>query len=218
MPMLAEVGGSAVNPALGVLIFVLGGLAGAVFYLPFKRVKNWAWESYWLVYAVCRAGRRAVVARRGDFAERHRRVAGRPRRGTEILLPLRALGRRRTHLGIDDPLSGLRPRAGHRIRPLFRRGHLVPPMIQGGFFRDSCTRFPARSPSAASSSRCWASCGRRRGHEQGARVAGRGEKGRRRRIQLQAGPARGGFLRPDQLGNELLDFKAARRSRSSPAS
>lgn len=33
-------------------IFVLGGLAGAVFYLPFKKVKNWAWESYWLVYAV----------------------------------------------------------------------------------------------------------------------------------------------------------------------
>ncbi len=31
---------------------MLGGLAGAVFYLPFKRVKGWAWESYWLVYAV----------------------------------------------------------------------------------------------------------------------------------------------------------------------
>jgi L-rhamnose-H+ transport protein len=42
----------AANPALGVLIFVLGGLAGAVFYLPFKKVKNWAWESYWLVYAL----------------------------------------------------------------------------------------------------------------------------------------------------------------------
>jgi L-rhamnose-H+ transport protein len=40
------------NPALGVMIFTLGGLAGAVFYLPFKKVKNWAWESYWLVYAV----------------------------------------------------------------------------------------------------------------------------------------------------------------------
>ena len=40
------------NPALGVTIFVLGGLAGAVFYLPFKKVKNWAWESYWLFYAV----------------------------------------------------------------------------------------------------------------------------------------------------------------------
>ncbi len=40
------------NPALGVLIFTLGGLAGAVFYLPFKKVKNWAWESYWFIYAV----------------------------------------------------------------------------------------------------------------------------------------------------------------------
>ena len=40
------------NPALGVLIFALGGLAGAIFYLPFKKVKNWAWESYWLVYAL----------------------------------------------------------------------------------------------------------------------------------------------------------------------
>lgn len=40
------------NPALGVLIFALGGLAGAVFYLPFRKVKGWAWESYWLVYAV----------------------------------------------------------------------------------------------------------------------------------------------------------------------
>lgn len=40
------------NPILGVLIFVLGGLAGAVFYMPFKKVKNWAWESYWMIYAV----------------------------------------------------------------------------------------------------------------------------------------------------------------------
>jgi L-rhamnose-H+ transport protein len=40
------------NPALGVMIFMLGGLAGAVFYLPFKKVKNWAWESYWMIYAV----------------------------------------------------------------------------------------------------------------------------------------------------------------------
>ena len=45
---------TAANPALGVLIFALGGLAGAVFYLPFKKVKNWAWESYWLVYAAVR--------------------------------------------------------------------------------------------------------------------------------------------------------------------
>jgi L-rhamnose-H+ transport protein len=46
---------SAVNasdPTLGILIFTLGGLAGAVFYLPFSKVKKWAWESYWLIYAV----------------------------------------------------------------------------------------------------------------------------------------------------------------------
>ena len=40
------------NAPLGILIFMLGGLAVAVFYLPFKKVKAWAWESYWLIYAV----------------------------------------------------------------------------------------------------------------------------------------------------------------------
>ena len=40
------------NPVLGIFIFALGGLAGAVFYLPFKKVTNWAWESYWFVYAI----------------------------------------------------------------------------------------------------------------------------------------------------------------------
>ena len=49
MPLFAE---TATNPMLGTLIFVLGGLAGAVFYLPFKKVKDWAWESYWMIYAV----------------------------------------------------------------------------------------------------------------------------------------------------------------------
>ena len=46
MAMTAE------SPAIGTLIFALGGLAGAIFYLPFKKVKDWSWESYWLVYAV----------------------------------------------------------------------------------------------------------------------------------------------------------------------
>lgn len=37
------------NPALGVALHALGGLAAASFYLPFKRVSGWAWETYWLV-------------------------------------------------------------------------------------------------------------------------------------------------------------------------
>jgi L-rhamnose-H+ transport protein len=40
------------NPSIGVMLYALGGLAGAVFYLPFKRVRSWAWESYWMIYAV----------------------------------------------------------------------------------------------------------------------------------------------------------------------
>src|SRR5512139_1664987 len=47
-----EMAQTTTNPTLGILIFALGGLAGAVFYLPFKKVKNWAWESYWFIYAV----------------------------------------------------------------------------------------------------------------------------------------------------------------------
>ena len=43
---------SAANPAVGIVIFMLGGLAGAIFYLPFKKITGWAWESYWLVYAL----------------------------------------------------------------------------------------------------------------------------------------------------------------------
>jgi L-rhamnose-H+ transport protein len=40
------------NPILGTMIFVLGGLAGAIFTLPFKKEKGWAWESYWMIYAI----------------------------------------------------------------------------------------------------------------------------------------------------------------------
>jgi L-rhamnose-H+ transport protein len=36
------------NPALGVFFHWLGGLASGSFYVPFKGVKHWAWETYWL--------------------------------------------------------------------------------------------------------------------------------------------------------------------------
>lgn len=52
MELFAQAAPAANNAALGVMIFVLGGLAGAIFYMPFKKVKNWAWESYWMIYAV----------------------------------------------------------------------------------------------------------------------------------------------------------------------
>jgi len=40
------------NPFLGVVYHWSGGLAAASFYIPYRRVKRWAWETYWLAGGV----------------------------------------------------------------------------------------------------------------------------------------------------------------------
>lgn len=40
------------NPLLGVLLHAVGGLMSAIFYLPYRKVKHWSWESYWIVGGV----------------------------------------------------------------------------------------------------------------------------------------------------------------------
>jgi L-rhamnose-H+ transport protein len=40
------------NPILGVLLHWLGGLASASFYVPYRKVKGWSWETYWLAGGV----------------------------------------------------------------------------------------------------------------------------------------------------------------------
>jgi L-rhamnose-H+ transport protein len=37
------------NPLLGVVFHWLGGLASGSFYVPYKGVRKWSWETYWLV-------------------------------------------------------------------------------------------------------------------------------------------------------------------------
>jgi len=37
------------NPLLGVFFHWLGGLASASFYIPYRGVRKWSWETYWLV-------------------------------------------------------------------------------------------------------------------------------------------------------------------------
>lgn len=37
------------NPFLGVFFHWMGGLAAGSFYAPFKSVRKWSWETYWLV-------------------------------------------------------------------------------------------------------------------------------------------------------------------------
>ncbi|MBK8477697.1 MAG: L-rhamnose/proton symporter RhaT [Opitutaceae bacterium] len=40
------------NPFLGVLFHWLGGFASGSFYVPYKGVRQWSWETYWLVGGV----------------------------------------------------------------------------------------------------------------------------------------------------------------------
>ena len=38
-----------VNPFLGIAFHAIGGLAAASFYIPYKQVRHWSWENYWLL-------------------------------------------------------------------------------------------------------------------------------------------------------------------------
>jgi L-rhamnose-H+ transport protein len=40
------------NPVTGIILIALGSIGAASFYVPFKRVKSWAWESYWLTQGI----------------------------------------------------------------------------------------------------------------------------------------------------------------------
>jgi L-rhamnose-H+ transport protein len=40
------------DPIAGILLIALGSIGAASFYVPFKKVKSWAWESYWISQGV----------------------------------------------------------------------------------------------------------------------------------------------------------------------
>lgn len=40
------------NPIYGILLIAIGAVGASSFYVPFKKVKEWAWESYWLSQGV----------------------------------------------------------------------------------------------------------------------------------------------------------------------
>jgi L-rhamnose-H+ transport protein len=40
------------NPIAGIILIALGSIGAASFYVPFKKVKSWAWESYWIMQGV----------------------------------------------------------------------------------------------------------------------------------------------------------------------
>jgi len=40
------------NPLFGVFLHWLGGLASASFYVPYRKVRHWSWEIFWLTGGV----------------------------------------------------------------------------------------------------------------------------------------------------------------------
>ncbi|TDQ06951.1 L-rhamnose/proton symporter RhaT [Pedobacter metabolipauper] len=40
------------NAIFGILFHFIGGFASGSFYIPYKKVKGWAWESYWIIGGV----------------------------------------------------------------------------------------------------------------------------------------------------------------------
>jgi len=40
------------KPLLGILLIAIGSIGASSFYVPFKKVKKWAWESYWITQGV----------------------------------------------------------------------------------------------------------------------------------------------------------------------
>lgn len=36
-------------PIFGILCHAIGGFAAGSFYIPYKKVKNWNWEVYWII-------------------------------------------------------------------------------------------------------------------------------------------------------------------------
>ena len=40
------------GPALGVFLHSVGGFAAGSFYAPLKKIRSWAWESYWLMMGI----------------------------------------------------------------------------------------------------------------------------------------------------------------------
>ena len=41
--------GRVMEAVLGVFLVLLGGFSNGSFYMPFKKVKNWSWEVFWIV-------------------------------------------------------------------------------------------------------------------------------------------------------------------------
>ena len=192
------------NPMLGVMIFVLGGLAGAVFYLPFKKVKGWAWESYWMVYAVFGL---IIVPWALAFTTSPNVIEVLRHSPAKTLVCCCACGAMWgvggltwglmiRYLGVGLGLAigcGLCSAAGHAHSTGDRRSYRQLGREQ---VRPDCSRGRVGVLG-------WHRSGRHGRHFQGGRTAGGREEEGRRRVQLQEGDHHCNLLRAHELGDEF---------------
>ncbi len=77
---------NATNPMFGIFLFMLGGLSGAVFYLPFSKVKKWGMGE---LLADLRAGGPCAGAVDSGLHHRSEHACGAARRAAarDCLLP-----------------------------------------------------------------------------------------------------------------------------------
>lgn len=69
------------NPLLGLMFHWLGGLSSASFYVPYKGVRRWSWEIFWLTGGVFSW----LIARRFFAAvQTHGRGVGKVVRGPQV--------------------------------------------------------------------------------------------------------------------------------------
>ena len=176
------------NPLIGVCFHWLGGLASGSFYVAYRGVKSWAWETYWLaggVFSWIIAPWVLALTMTNDLSGGSARGSRQqPVLGLHLRRPV---GTGRPHLRLDHALSGDVARHGGRAR------------IHGRFRYAAAAHLPrrVRDPGAghalgvSDSVRRGRLPGRdcfcrRGGHLQGTRDVRRAEARRYQRVQSEA--------------------------------
>ncbi len=132
------------NPFLGVLFHAIGGFAAGSFYIPFKKVRGWAWETYWLtgglfIWVICPLI--AAIATVPGLLDVYR-LAGWPAVGLTFLFGV-GWGIGHLTFGLSLRYLGMSLGMGLSLGFCTFFGALVPSLIDGefvGFFGNAAGR------------------------------------------------------------------------------
>ena len=211
-------------------LFSTGSAASppASFYVPYKGVKKWSWETYWLVGGFFFLDHLPVFWRHPDprtCVGVLQRASRRPTLGWTYLFR-GALGHRRPDLRACDALSRHVPRHGRGARYCAALRHLLPPILKTVHARRF--RWPNRSwrslRARPGKSRLLGVVGLSGGHldrrscrrHQGEGNAGCGRRKKRSRVRLQKGHPGRHVLRHHERLFQLRSH--CRQNRSAEAS